>query len=319
MNLTDALAAVAPVVGDGKLVSQHAYVYSQRRILHATDGRQWAKVDLDGNAGAAEFCVRHEALKRALEREYTSLRSDGDNGLIVSYGRGRARLRGIDPATFPMVDPAPVQGDWLMPPEVAGRVKDLMAFAGGTDGHIWQHAVHFMPNFLFAANSFALCKCPIEEWGWDLTVSLPMWAAKFIANMPAEQIQFRDRGNMISFYCRGVELFSTLLTEEPPENIISFASNLSAPMAAVPDGLMEAAKRIDAHGGKTCKIGEGKVTHASEAIELEDDLALDGPVKTWGIETLLPALEHATTLDLSGGNATWAGSGYVGVFGGRSD
>jgi hypothetical protein len=323
MNLKEALEAIAPVVGDGKLIPQHAYLLAKDDVLHATDGRQWVEVTLPPMPPPVlNFCVRYEPLRKALERTYLSVVTDNDNGLIVRYGRGRARLRGIDPASFPMLEKPPITSYMTLPSYFQRRVKDLMTFCADGDGHVWQQAVHINDNFMFAANSFALALCQ-TDWGLDfhpeMQIGIPTWACKFIANMKESPVEFRQRGQMISFKWPDVELFTTLLTQEPPTNIINFASNITEPTTPVPDGLKEAVKRIDGYGGRTCKIGNGEITYGTDAVELVDALEINGSPKTWGIDTLNAALEHATALDLSGSNATWAGEGYVGVFGGRSD
>jgi hypothetical protein len=319
MNLVNALAAVAHVVGDGKLIPQHAYVLSTANTLYATDGRQWVRVMLDlAPDPVPGFCVRHGPLKRALEREHTEIRSDGANGLIVSYGRGRARLRGIDPESFPALrEHAAVVSRMALPPEFTNRVEDLMAFCADGDGHVWQQAVHMQSDYLFASNSYALAKCPMQ-WDFDSLVGIPVWACKFIANMDEPPLEFRDHGQMISFGWRNVDLFTSLLTQEASEASITLASGIVAPTLAVPDGLKEAVARIGSYGATVCQIGEGKISHASETIELEDDLNLPDQMKSWSVEILSAALQHATTIDLSGRNGTWAGAGYVGIFSGRS-
>jgi len=319
MNLIDALSAVAPVVGDGKLIPQHAYVLVKDSTLHATDGRQWVEVSVEGVGDNSLFCVRYEPLRKALEREHTRIESDGDNGLIVRYGRGRARLRGVDPATFPMVNKPDITGIVATPDDFQKRVKDLMSFAADGDGHVWQQAVHVYGNMIFAANSYALAKTDMDRM-LDVRVGIPIWACNFIANMEGEPPILRERGNMISFSWPQVELFTTLLVQNAPDNIIDFAINIAVPTDPVPDGLKEAVKRIAGYGGTTCKIGNGEITFGTDAIELVDGLdVVRGPIKTWGVETLAAALEHASLLDLSNTNATWAGGGYVGIFSGRAN
>jgi len=320
MNLKDALSAVAPVVGDGKLIPQHAYVLWDGTLLHATDGRQWVEVQVDGNWHADRFCVRYEPLRKALEREHTAIQSDGDNGLIVRYGRGRARLRGIDPASFPLLEKPAVTGILALPADFHERVRDLLAFCADGDGHVWQQAVHVYGNMLFAANSFALAKTVMDRT-LDVGVGIPAWACKFIASREGEPPFLRERGDsMISLSWEGIELFTTLLTQNVPGNIIGFASNIIVPTDPVPEGLKEAVERIAEFGGKTCRIGNGEITYGAEAVELVDGLdVVTGPAKTWGVDSLGPALKHASLLDLSNTNATWAGEGYMGVFSGRAD
>lgn len=317
MNLLEALKAVAPAVGDGKIVSQHAFVNHARQMLRATDGYMWAQATTDDMPGW-EFCVRHEHLLKAMDREGATAYTTNDYGLRVQAGRSRTMVRGADPEEFPTTTTGEAGWASEVDPSFRNVVSDLSKFTAGSDGHIWQQGIHFYPDFAFAANSHALIKCA-HGWNIDHSFTLPPWAVRFILGQSLSPNMIFDYTNIIGFVWDGLSLHSSRLIEEPPDNIVSFATNLSCTYANnVPDNLKETVERVASYGATQFKLGEGKLSHITTEIEFEEEVAVDGATKVWGTKTMLAALALATEIELSESPARWKGGPYTGAFSGLS-
>lgn len=323
MNLRDALKAVAPAVGHGKIVAQHAFVEYSDGFLRATDGFMFARAKTDDMPGW-EFCVRHELLQKALERDDAMVHTAADYGLRVQAQRSRMMLKGTDPEAFPTAVPRDIVWQDSLGPAFRNVLADLVKFTASSDGHIWQTGVHFYPDFAMAANPHALTKC---EHGFDINhaFSVPPWAAQFILAQETAPNMIEDRDNYLVFHWNELVLFSTRLIEDPADNIVSFATNLSCERATpVPDNLKETVERVVSYGGTQFRLGDGKLDNISagqqriEDIEIEEEVAVESALKIWGTKSMLAALALATEINLSDSPAKWKGGPYTGAFSGIS-
>lgn len=318
-SLLEALKAVAQAVGDGKIVAAHAFVRYTAPMLSVTDGRQWANARVDYIEGeATSFCVRYSALKQALERDGATLATGPAWGVIVRVGRSRTTIRGLDPLTLPPVpfDGAP-RNNYDLPTGFNEIMRDLLPYAGSSEGHIWQMGVHLQPDFCFTSGPFALVKCGWSGIGHAYTI--PPWAAEFIASHEISPRRMLDYPQGLKFLWDDLTLTTTLLVEEPPEYAVTRATNLATEGGIpVPDNLKDTVKRLKAYGAKRFRMGLGKIDHTTDEIEVEEEISIDTPARIWGVETVLAALEHAETLDLSHNHAVWHGNGYHGAFSGMS-
>lgn len=319
MNLIDGLKAVAPAVGDGKIVSLHAYVMGKDNELTATNGRLWARATVDGLSGW-EFVVRHEPLIKTMSREGAIFRVTENGGLKVSAGRSRVTLKGVDCEDFPAM---PTGGHvmWVFtpPPEFKDVLKNLYKFCAGNDGHIWQQGVHFTSDMAFAANSHAAASYS-HGWGLPAAFTLPPWAIDFLLAQSDSPDDIRDHGNVFSFGCGNeMQMVSTKLIEEPPANMANFVLNIvSSDLQEVPPNLKEVVERAASYDVDKFKLGNGWLVHRTDEMTLEDEIDLNVPVKVWGTKTMLAALDLATHIDLSAHPARWKGGQYVGAFSGLS-
>jgi hypothetical protein len=321
MTLIEALKAVAPAVGDGKIVSLQAYCLKRGSTLHAGDGFMWANALLPFQTDQSniDFCVRHESLLKAFDREDALIHQAPNYGVRIQAGRSRIVLKGIDPVEFPFPAPTASSWQWRPPADFKTVLGDLSKFCAGSDGHIWQQGVHIYPDFAFAANSHALIKC---EHGWqiDHAFTIPPWAVRFLLAQDTPPDWMADHEQTMAFHWEGrMSLRSTRLIEEPPDNIVSFATNLSCPNPLpVPDNLKETVERVASYGATQFTLGAGKLTHMTPEIEFEEDVADAGTAKVWGTKTMLAALSLATHIDLTDHPAKWKGGPYIGAFSGLS-
>lgn len=318
MNLRDALKAVAPAVGDGKIVAQQAYVKQEGTSLYATDGQMTVTAVMDDTAN---FCVRHDALVRALEREIARVSETRNHGVIVQAGRGRTTLKGVDPDTFPdmMATPAVTRRNTIAFQEgddFRETLKVLSAFSGGPDSHIWQMGVHFREHFAFAANAFSMV---FKDRNSAFDYTLPPWTVRFIVAYDVSPIALTVGENTMRLGWEGLVLVSTKLIQDASDDAHSFIEN--APRSggvSVPGTLKEIVARLRSYGIKNFRLEDGKITHNSDTLEIEEEVDIDAPAKSWGVELMAQALEHAETIDLTGRNAVWHGGGYHGIFAGMA-
>lgn len=317
MEIKDALKSIGPAVGDGKLVWQHAYVFFDGESLRACNGFLWAAASITPIPSAF---VRYDALANAMDRDGAEVLPREDHGLIARAGRSRLQLKGSDPATFPPEPTTPNR--WAVSPRVGfvDTLRVLSAFCGKPDNHIWQMGVHFMEDFAFAANPYALTVRPGRQF--QSPISFPPWATKFILAQPDSPNVVADCDrHMTLLWGHRLSLTSTLLIEEPAENIVSYAARIvDDPTSGVlvPENLKAAVQRVKELGATRVRIGNGKIDHMTEALEFEEDVGIDTAPRVWGIDPLLAALEHATEINLADSPAKWEGGGYKGVFSGMS-
>jgi len=321
MNLLAALKAVAPAVGDGKIVPQHAYVNLVMAqdvlgsVLRGVCGEM--SVDAFIDEVPPHFCVRYDALMRAMERESATLaKTADDSGLVVRAGRSRVTLRCLGDNSFPAGMSFIQSGPAYLPgAEFNDKLRDLFKFTAGRDGHIWQMGVHFRRNFAFAFGPFA-AMFTADTYPVDFTI--PPWAAKFILSQ-SEPPELKNGTNTFRAEWEGLTLTSTRLIEEAPDAAYSFIENLPLQGGVpVPDNLKETVERVKSYGVKRLTLGNGKITHMDEKLEIKEEIDLDVPRRTWGVDQMLAALEFAETIDLSGERAIWHGNGYHGVFSGMN-
>ena len=317
MNLKDALKAVAPAVGDGKLVWQHAYVIGGES-LRAYDGRMWASASLDAST---PLFVAHGALSAAMARDGAVMLPDEGAGVIVRVGRSRLKLRGQDPAQFPLEPRDRALWTIVPPVDFKSTIEKLAPFCGKADNHIWQMGIHFDGTMAFAANPYALTVA--QSTAVPSPVSVPPWAAEFILAQDEEPNVFANQGTVLSLlWSHRLALTAKTLIEPPAENIVNYArellQNIDSATAPVPENLRDAVKRVKELGGTRVKIGAGKIEHMTDRLEFEEEIDLDVPAREWGIAPLLAALEHAETIDLRTAPGRWAGNGLKGVFSGMS-
>jgi hypothetical protein len=88
--------------------------------------------------GSPDFCVRYDALVRAMEREGVVLaKTTDDQSLIVRAGRSRVTLRCLTDGSFPEGMAFMPDGDAYMPnADFMPILADLSKFTAGGDGHI---------------------------------------------------------------------------------------------------------------------------------------------------------------------------------------
>lgn len=318
MEVLEALKCLAPAVGDGRLVWQHAYCFFDGPTLRVCDGRLWAGATIDERTPAF---VNYERLRTAMDREGAQFLPDEESGGVVRCGRSRVKLKGADFSAFPP-EPA-TEPRWVVapPPDFRPTLEVLSKFCGKADNHIWQMGVHFMEDFAFAASPFALCVKGGAFFPSPITV--PPWAARFILMQEeAPNVVADSEFYLKMLWSHRLSLTSALLVEDPAENIITFARNVldgEALTAAVPENMRDAIERAKALGARQVRIGNGKIDHVTEHMEFEDEIDYQCEPKIWGVDSLLDALTLAERIDLSGSPGKWEGNGYRGVFSGLSD
>jgi hypothetical protein len=320
VDLKAALKAVSPAVGDGKVIPEHAYAMLSGGLLQVTDGNQWASVRL-GGSGHRDFCVRYDALDRALGRAGSRLALERNGDVKVTYQpRGWAKMKGLsDPSAFPTVPEvvrASNSSTYRLPMNFKKWCADLCAFTGANDAQVWTQGVHIGPDFMFAGTGFGAVRTR-ESVNTDNFIAMPIWAARFVAAQADPPASMVDYGNLVTLAWEdGLTLHSRLLAEDASESVVELVSNFRIPTTPVPEGLKDAVARLKEHGATTFKAGGGRVVHHSEAVDVEEEVAIDGPVKVWSVDRMQAALEHATCLDLSEEHAYWASDHYVGIVAG---
>jgi hypothetical protein len=173
--------------------------------------------------------------------------------------------------------------------------------------------VHFCETFAYAFGPFAAV---FKDFASPFDLSVPPWAAKFILAQD-EAPSLHNGTNTFRATWPEMVMTSTRLIEEAPDSAHSFITNLPRDGGVpVPDNLKETVERIKSYGVKRFRLGNGKIDHVSEQLEIEEEIDLDVPPRTWGADQMLGALEFAETIDLSGERAIWHGNGYHGVFSG---
>lgn len=316
MNLLQALKAVAPAVGDGKLIPQHAYVLKNRNVVFATKGDLLVEAHLtDGDFGT--FCVPYEALLKALDREGAAISRHDESGITIQAGRSRIKLHRIDEDTFPGEMSFTREGpSWQPEAGFSTALETLAPFTAGSDAHIWQMGIHFREHFAFAANAFAMA---VHDFGSPVDISFPPWAVKFMAAQ-AERPSSIERGtNSFRAHWPETIMTSRFLIEELDDRYHTFAESIPGEGGVpVPDNLKEVMARLKSYGVKRFRIGAGKITHLDERIEIEEEVDLDVPPRIWGVEQVSAALEYASHINLTGNNGSWHGPGYRGMFAGMS-
>lgn len=330
MNLAAALKALAPAVGDGKIVPQHAYVSFDGAILRVTNGSMWASARVDDVTGLS-FNVRHAALTTAMEREGARIEGIAGNGALVRVGRSRVTLRGIDEAVS-MPDTSTLQhtldnGD----EDGESMLPVLSKFMGSGDAHVWQQGVHYMEKFAFAANAYAACWTRYDDEPCPFDFSVPSWAARFIETQGRPARVVSDHLNLLTFlWGDDLLLTSTKLNEEPADAIQGWIDNLPVSGGVpVPDNFKEVVQRLKSYGATRFRLADGKVTSipdvsawgfsgAFDKIEIEEEVDIDAPSRVWSVDPVLKALEYAETIDLTGDKGLWHGGFYHGVFQGLS-
>lgn len=316
MNLKEALKAVAPAVGDGKLVPQHAYVWldngdNRGGMVRAVRGEMSVEAYIDEQP--PEFCVPYEALVRAMERPDVTLAKTADgNSLVVRAGRSRVTLRCLTDGSFPTgMSFSSTEGYHCPTTGFLETLADLSKFTAGGDGHIWQMGVHFRRDFAFSFGPFSAI---YNDTPFPFDLSVPPWAAKFI--LARDQLPvIRDGLHTFQAAWEGLVMTSTRLIEEAPDSAHTFIETLPREGGVpVPDNLKEVVERIKSYGVKRFTLGNGKITHTDEKIDIEEEIDIDTAPRIWATEQMLAALEFAETIDLSGERAIWHGGGYHGVF-----
>ena len=322
MNLREALKAVAPAVGDGKIVPAHAYVRYDSRVgndlLRACRGEMSVAASVTSDElTSASFCVRHDALVKALDREGTRLSAHPlSNGVVISAGRSRVTLKGVPEDTFPeafrfegVARTCETDADFV------ATLDTLSKFTAGGDGHIWQMGVHFCETFAYAFGPFAAI---FRDYPSPFDISIPPWAAKFILAQDGPPI-LSGGTNTFQATWPDMILTSTFLIEEAPDTAHTFVTNLPRQSGVpVPPGLKDVVARLKSYGVKRFRLANGKVEHLSDQLEIEEEVDIDAPARTWPVDPMLDALELADTIDLSGDRAVWHGGDYHGVFSGLS-
>lgn len=319
MDLKTALKAMAPAAGDGKTIPEHAYVLLKNGILQVTDGKQWASARLEGS-GLRDFCVRFDGLEQAMTRTGARVSFPrGSNNVVVNYQpRGHVTLRGLaDRSTYPEVPNGSgrtSQYDLVM--NFQKWCHDLIPFTGSNDGMVWTQGLHIGPDFMLAGTGAGIVRTR-ETINADSFIALPVWAARFIAAQDDPPIKLTDYSNLAKLEWEdGLTLHTRLLAEDVGEAVVELASNYRIPNTPVPEGLKDAVSRLKEHGATTFKAGDGKVSHHSEAVDVEEEVDIAGPIKTWPVDRMQAALKHAEFLDLSEEHAYWASAQYVGIVAG---
>lgn len=317
MDLKTALKAVAPAVGDGKIIPEHAYALFKDGVLQVTDGNQWASARVEGS-GLREFCVRFDGLSRAMERDAPRMTFERQDVKVTYQPRGWAKLKGLaDRSVYPVAPiPRDAGTEYRLPMAFKRWCADLVPFTGDKDGQVWTQGVHIGPDFMLAGTGIALIRTR-ESINVANFIPLPAWAARFIAAQDEPPMLLHDFRNLAKLVWEdGLTLTTRLLDGELSEPVVELAHNCRIPTVPVPEGLKDAVARLKEHGATTLKAGQGKVTHHSDAVDVEEEVTVAGPIKTWSVGTLQAALEHATHLDLSEEHAFWASEQYVGIVAG---
>lgn len=322
MTLQEALKSLAPAVGDGKLLPASLYVSLKSGVLHVSDNQQFARVALDVlTTPNADFCVRYDALVKAVNRDGALLTVESDTGnVFVKYKpRGSVKLRPLIEDIVPV--PEVQEGRQLVPlgPDFVDMLKVLMKFVGPPDGQVWTQGIHIGPDFCFAASSRSAC---LKTWETTMpnAIALPIWAAQFILAQSTPPVSLNDCDTLLEFkWANGLVLHTKLLSQGAPENVYGFVQAMPDAEGTVPDGFKLAVERIKEHGATTFRVGEGKVFNITETVEVEEEVDMQGPIRLWSCDTMLTALEYATKLDLSGAHGVWSSpEGYKGYIGGMS-
>lgn len=319
MDLKEALKALTPAVGDGKVIPEHAYVLLKDGLLQVTDGNQWASGRITGS-GLRDFCVRFDGLERAMTRDGARISFPArSNNLVVNYQpRGHVTLRGLaDRSTYPTSPRPRGEGDiYQLQMSFKKWCGDLLAFTGSNDGQVWTQGIHIGPDFLMAGTGAGIVRTR-ESISADRFVALPSWAARFITAQDEPPNALTDFGNLAMVQWEdGLTLHTRLLAGDAGEGAVELASNCRIPTVPVPEGLKDAVARLKEHGATTFRAGEGKVVHHSEAVDVEEEIDITGPMKLWNVDTMQKALAHAEFLDLSEEHAYWASEHYVGIVAG---
>lgn len=317
MNLIDALKTLGSAVGDGKIIPTTAYVRSDGERLHVTDGRQYASAD----CAQPPFCVRYDALVRAVSREGATVVSDNRNGLQIRYApRGRATLRGVDPAEMPT--PAEINPReslvYTLPPSFKETLATLSKFIGENDGQVWTQGVHLAPDFMFACSHNTavrrLCNIAFQN-----VIALPKWAVQFITSRDESPTSLLDGRQLLMFKWEdGVTLVTTLLAQDAPESAMTLISNIEGTNISVPEGFKEAIGRFKEYGAKHLTIENGVAKHETIEFDVEEVVDIDGPPRLWNVDRLAEALEFATHIDITGQHGIWCNAEYRGMFAGMN-
>jgi hypothetical protein len=317
MELVKALEAVAPAVGDGKIISAHAYVLVRGGVLYATDGRQFASAPLDPGSVPGDFCVRYDALQRALSRDSARITVDDPGTVTVRYSpRGRLKLNQIPFDHFPAPPPETLVLRYPLPPFFRNLVADLSNFIGAPDAQIWTQGVHLGPDFCFAVNLQSGAR---RDWEANLPrmYALPPWAAKFIVAQDVGPAFLYESSQMLGLsWASGLALRTSYLSQDAPESAVTLMSNIGYAQDAVPEGLRESIERLKEHGATVGRIGAGLVAFRSSEVEIEEEVAVGGHAKQWNLGHLLTALKFAQRIDLQDTHAVWSGEHYRGTFAG---
>jgi hypothetical protein len=316
MNLAQALKLLSPAVGDGKVIAAHAFVLHRDGLLHATDGRQWASVPLDPfeTAGTPNFCVRYDALAKAVAREGSSVALDSDNVIVRYRPRGRIVLRPLAIDDWPMIEPAP-EVDLIEVSGLKSILSTLVKFAGGGDMPIWSQAVHLTPDFAMGVSQRGGAKYP-TSWNIPHNFTLPLWAVQFILGQDEDpEAMWEEEGYLGFRWANGLVLRSRMLSEDAPEPVMTLMSNLPHNIGeAVPEGLREAVKRLKEHGAVNFRMGDGRAWYHTESVDVDEEVDVPGRERLWNTDVMLTALNVAEWLDLSGDHGKWIGNGYIGIF-----
>lgn len=321
MNLAAALKAVAPAVGDGRIVPMHAYVAlhgdSRGSYLFANNGE--LSVEALVTDTESSFCVNHEALTRAMARDDVRLAPHAaTNGVVATAGRSRITVKGVDAADFPGGMSFVPSGRGYAPGEpFLQTLRDLSKFTSSGDGHIWQMGTHFRHNFVFAFGPFAAI---FREWeGMAFDLSVPPWAAKFMLAQSEPPTSILDGANTFRARWGDMSMTSSRLIEDAPDGVHSFIENLPREGGQpVPANLKETLARIKSYGITRFRLANGKIEHVDDKLEIVEEIDLDVPARVWPVAQALAALEFAETIDLSDAPAKWHGNGYHGAFNGMS-
>lgn len=314
-----ALERLAKAVGSGSTIPAHAYVAHVDGTLYVTDGRQFASTPSD-SITAGNFCVKHDALLRALSRDNATLSVDAAGDVVVRYAgeRGRFTLK-----TLPIdsVVRMPMEADnWITlenGTSFVETIRFLRKFCGSPDGQAWATGIHFGPDFAFAASNQYFARKDVSFFG-DEVLTLPPWAADFILSLTVPPTRVAIEGTAVFVDWGSVSLLSTLLAQDAPESAWSIASNvpLLTEAHAIPLGLQETMERAREEGLTTVHIGNGKAHATLDYGEFEESVAITSDAKLWNTAYMLAALEHATMIDLSGPHAFWNGPGCRGMIAG---
>jgi hypothetical protein len=314
MQLLAALKRVAPV-----LHKERPYVRCDGHTLTAGDGQQWIVAPVDDGF---PFCVAHQALLAALERQDATFKEDGTGGVVVKSGRSRTTVRAVDEAfvPFPTFDKPQGRYDFA-----AGfrAILNTMTDWIDSEAATWFQGVHCDPNIIWAANphEFIRHATPEDLFEDEGRFTIPVWALKTIK---AAKIELRG----MTEYERGLALLlddgSTLwtrkLSEDPPQAALSFIGSIPQPTMLVPTGLATSLHYLARAGCRNAIIGAGGVSNdqkeESAKIEIDEELggdAIAGELRRWNITQLQRALGLAERLDLTKDRGDWAGGDYVGA------
>jgi hypothetical protein len=313
MNLKDALLAVGPAVGDGKIIPVLAFVKVNQGRLYVGDGNHFAEAPINS---AASFCVRYDALTKALSREGASITGPRNDRLSVRAGRSNVSLKCISADDMPSM--APAEGTVRqLPDDFHEMMKVMTRFVGEADGQIWTQGVHLMDERLFVGNGYRAIHAP-----WPVTldapIPLPRWAAEFIAaQSEAPNVMTASETTVSFLWTNEMMLHTTLLSQDAPNGVHQLISQMTAQIPdEVPDGLAEALKHVHEHGGTVAKVGGNAVKYDADHFNVEEEIDYAGRAKNWNVGNLLLALEYATHIKLAGDHAIWRGDKYSGMISG---